>query len=200
MVMSPSSAASDGLLITKVASLGPPLLGTALLNALYTRTATTALASLRAGTPVTLREVQSPCAFCHGDRVGLWREKTLARLEALPSLWLDALSRRGLSPREKPLARLRQAWGASPGLESMVLSKISWSVVGLGRPARGTLVSTVPTVAPRAHDGHAEVVDGCARDHDLLGFNGRRGGARHILGSWALKPARDDGAVTPPIT
>ena len=75
VMTSSSSAASDGLLITKVASLGPPLLGAALLNALYTRMATTALASLRAGAPVTLREPQSPCAFCHGDRAGLWREK-----------------------------------------------------------------------------------------------------------------------------
>ena len=39
--------------------------------------------------------------------------------------------------------------GASPGLESLVLSEnFSEDVVGPGRPARGTLVSTVPTVAP----------------------------------------------------
>ena len=44
----------------------------------------------------------------------------------------------------------RQAWRASPGLEGLVLSKKnSKGVVGPGRPARGTLVSTVPTVAPR---------------------------------------------------
>ena len=36
--------------------------------------------------------------------------------------------------------------GVSPGLESLVLSEnFSDDVVGPGRPARGTLVSTVPT-------------------------------------------------------
>ena len=35
---------------------------------------------------------------------------------------------------------------------------------------------------------------GCAPNHDLLGSNGRPGGARHSLGNWPLKPARDDGA------
>ena len=40
--------------------------------------------------------------------------------------------------------------GASLGLESLVLSKnVSEDIVGPGRPARGTLVSTVPTpIAP----------------------------------------------------
>ena len=55
----------------------------------------------------------------------LGKEENLARLEASPSLWLDALSRRGSSPREKSLSRPRQACGDSPGLESPVLSEIS---------------------------------------------------------------------------
>ena len=70
-VTSPSSAASDGLFITQVASLGPPLLGAALLTALYTRMATTTLSSSRFGASVTLRGTQSPCALCRGDRAGL---------------------------------------------------------------------------------------------------------------------------------
>ena len=62
-VTSPSSAAADGLFITKVASLGAPLLGAVSLTALYMGMATVTLASLRAGAPVTLRRVQSPCAL-----------------------------------------------------------------------------------------------------------------------------------------
>ena len=54
-VTSSGSAASDGLLITKVASLGPPLLGAALLTALYMETATTVLASSRFGVSGTLQ-------------------------------------------------------------------------------------------------------------------------------------------------
>ena len=74
-VTSPSSAAADAPLITKVASLAAPLLGAALLTALYTRMATTALASPRAGAPVTLQRTQSPCALCRGDRAGLARKE-----------------------------------------------------------------------------------------------------------------------------
>ena len=44
-VTSPSSAAADGTLITREASLGAPLLGAALLTALYTETATATLSS-----------------------------------------------------------------------------------------------------------------------------------------------------------
>ena len=65
--------------------------------------------------------------MCALSRRQSWpgEERALAGLEASPSLQLEALSRRGPSPREKSLARLRQAWGASPGLESLVLSEIS---------------------------------------------------------------------------
>ena len=75
MVTSLSSAASEGFLITKVASLGPPLLGAALLTASYTRMATTMLSSSRFGASVTLRGTQSPCALCRGDRAVLGRKK-----------------------------------------------------------------------------------------------------------------------------
>ena len=75
-VMSPLSAASDGLLITEMASLGPPLLGATLLTALYTRMATTTLSSSRFGVSVTLRRTQSPCALCHGDRAGFPEKET----------------------------------------------------------------------------------------------------------------------------
>ena len=60
--------AADGSLITKVAILGAPLLGAALLTPLYIRMATVALPSPRAGAVVTLRRVQSPCALCRGGR------------------------------------------------------------------------------------------------------------------------------------
>ena len=85
-------------------------------------------------------------------------------------------------------------------MESLVLSENRLkNHMGPGRPARGTLVSTVPTVAPGPTMGTPESFDegeasraqqslpgprhvernGCARGHDLLGFNGRRGGTRH---------------------
>ena len=78
---------------------------------------------------------------------------------AKPLAWCP-LEERSLT-KEKTLGEARQAWGASPGLESLVLSKISLkSYVGPGRPARGTLVSTVPTVAPGPTMGTPESEDG----------------------------------------
>ena len=95
------SAAAGGLLITKVASTELPLLGAALLTALYTQTAKTALPSPSAA----LRAAQSPCApVVEADF--LWREKipgeTSPGTESLsgenylaegPDLWRD-LARR----------------------------------------------------------------------------------------------------------
>ena len=75
-VTSSSLAAADGLLITKVATLAAPLLGAALLTALYTRMATTTLSSSRFGASVTLRRTQSPCALCRGDRAGFPKKET----------------------------------------------------------------------------------------------------------------------------
>ena len=138
----------------------------------------------------------------------------------------DALKRRGPSPRVSP-------WRELPGLkslsrlgeplqaESLVLSEnLPENLVGLGRPARGTLVSTVPTVAPGPAMGTPKAVDageasrgqrcltgprhvercGCARGHDLLGFNGQPGGARHVRGNWSIKPGAQTAPVTSPIT
>ena len=66
----------------------------------------------RAGTPVTLRRMQNPCALRQRDRAGLER-KTLARPgEALPSPWRDPLSRE-ISVETSP------GMGASPGLERL---------------------------------------------------------------------------------
>ena len=66
---------------------------------------------------------------------------------AEPSAWCP-LEERSLAEGET-LGEARQAWRASPGLESLVLSNnLLKSVVGPGRPARGTLVSTVPTNMP----------------------------------------------------
>ena len=201
--MSPSSAASDGLLVTKVASLGPPLLGAALLTALYTETATTASVITRWRARDSAADAEPMCALS-GRQSWLGEEKTPTRLEASPSI-LGVMPSRGEVPRQgrKPLARPRKARGASPGLESLVLSEVFRScVVGLGRPAHGTLVPIVPTVAPGPTMGTPETSteakrrgpkrrmpgprhverDSCARDHDLLGFNGRCGGTRHYSG------------------
>ena len=103
---------ADGSLITKVAILGAPLLGAALLTPLYTRMATVALASSRFGASVTLRGAQSPCALCRGDRAGLVRKETPRGWRPRRALRLDALSRGGPSPRVSP-------WRESPGLKSL---------------------------------------------------------------------------------
>ena len=59
------------------------------------------------------------------------------------SLVAPEMPSRGEVPREgKNPREARQAW------RSWSLAKFSRSCVGLGRLARGTLVSTVPTVAP----------------------------------------------------
>ena len=83
------------------------------------------------------------------------------------------------------------------------------SVVGPGGPARGTLVSTVPTVAPGPAMGTLESMDageaswaqrslpgprhvarnGCARLLGHNGANGRSGGARHDRGRKAARGA-----------
>ena len=125
------------------------LLGAALLTPLYIRMATVALLSPRAGAVVTLRRVQSPCALCRGGRASFERKEASRGKKPRRAFRLDALSRRGPSPRVSP-------WRESPGLkslsrlgESLVLSEnLLKNLVGPGRPARGTLVSTVPTVAP----------------------------------------------------
>ena len=107
----------------------PPLLGAALLTALYTRMATAALSSWRAGAPVTLQRAQSPCALCRGDRacfvgkepreagglarpLGLMPRERVSRGGACVRQYLAAFSpvkgpSRGESPREA-----RQAWRA----------------------------------------------------------------------------------------
>ena len=116
--------------------------------------APTALASPRAGTPVTLRRMQSPCALCRGDRAGFPKKET-------PRGWRPRRSF-GLVPSRGEVPRRGKTLGeASPGMESLArlgdprqawrawsLAKISEDVVGPGRPARGTLVSTVPTTPP----------------------------------------------------
>ena len=71
-----------------------------------------------------------PLAWCPLEERSLAKGKTLG--EASPGM--ESLDR---------LGEPRQAWRA------WSLAKISEDVVGPGRPARGTLVSTVPTVAPR---------------------------------------------------
>ena len=74
-----------------------------------------------------------------GEAELAWGGEALARLEASPSPWRDSLLR-GILVETSPGS------GASPGLESLVLSEIfADDVMGPGRPARGTLVSTVPT-------------------------------------------------------
>ena len=150
---SPSSAAADGSLITKVASLGPPLLGASLLTPLYTRMATTTLSSSRFGASVTLRGAQSPCALCRGDRAGLVRKESPRGWRPRRAFWLDALSRRGPSPRVFP-------WRESPGLESLVLSGISEGLCGPWQAGPWYPGFHCADSSPRAHDGHAEVVDG----------------------------------------
>ena len=86
----------------------PPLLGAALLTALYTRTATAARASPRA-------DAQSPCALCRGGRDSFARkEPSRGQGASRGSAWSLAESEaafvmpsRGEAPREgKALARL----------------------------------------------------------------------------------------------
>ena len=111
------------------------------------------------GAAVTMRsrardsaeDAEPMCALSRRQSL-LGGEGIPARLEASLSLLARSLAasvmpsrgevpRRGKNPREA-----HQAWRASPGLESLVLSKISLkSYVGPGRPAHGTLVSTVLT-------------------------------------------------------
>ena len=110
-VTSSSSAAADGLLITKVASLGPSLLGAALLTALYTEMATTTLASPRFVAFVTLRRTQSPCALCHRDRAPLAKEETSR--SGKPRQALGVMPSRGeVSCRGFSLGEALQAWSA----------------------------------------------------------------------------------------
>ena len=144
-VTSSSSAAADGLLITKVASLGPPLLGAALLTALYTRMAMTTLSSSRFGAFVTLRRAQSPCALCRGDRAPLARKKPSRGWR--PRQAFGVVPSRGEVPhqRENPWRDFARHGEPLQAWRAWSLAKFSWSCVGLGRPARGTLVSTVPT-------------------------------------------------------
>ena len=87
---------------------------------------------------------------CRGKNLGKPRGLVLSRI-------LGGVSRRLLV--ERSLVETRQAWGASTSLESLdrlgeprqawrarSLAKIRLkSLMGPGRPARGTLVSTVPT-------------------------------------------------------
>ena len=73
---------------------------------------TTALASSCYGAPVTLREARSPCALCRGDRSRLVGRKSPRGRTPRRAFWLDALSRRGPSPRVFP-------WRESPGLKSL---------------------------------------------------------------------------------
>ena len=70
--------------------------------------------------------------MCALSRRQSWlpEEGNPARLEALPSLWLDALSRRGPSPREKPLARLARLGEPLQAWRAWSLAKISEECCG----------------------------------------------------------------------
>ena len=108
------------------------------------------------GAVVTVRRRARDSAEGAEPMCALSRRQSLLREEgkpreagglAEPLAWCP-LEERSLA-EGKTLGEARQAWRASPGLESLVLSNnLLKSVVGPGRPARGTLVSTVPTVAP----------------------------------------------------
>ena len=105
-----------------MAILGAPLLGAALLTALYMRMATAALPSLRADARVTLQRAQSPCALCRGSRAGfVEKEPREAKFLADPFGLVRSLAEekpsRGL---ERSLAEEKPSRGL-PGLESLVL-------------------------------------------------------------------------------
>ena len=82
------------------------------------------LSSSRFGASETLQGAQSPCVLCRGDRAGLGRKEPSRGL-ASPSPWSDPLSRRGPSPRDKSLARPRQAWEPLQAWRAWSLAKIS---------------------------------------------------------------------------
>ena len=130
-----------------------PLLGAALLTALYTEMATTALASLLLARPV----------LCSGRRAHVravretelaWREETFARPgEASPRPWRDPMS------REIPV-EISPSGGAPPGLERLVLGEFFWRYDGPWQAGPWYPGFHYADSSPRAHDGHAEVADG----------------------------------------
>ena len=103
---------------------------------------------------------------------------------------------------------------ASPDLERLVLSENHRWCSGPWQAGPWYPGFHCADSSPRARDGHAGVADegeasraqqslpglrhversGCAHSHDLLGFNGRRGGARHDRGGRSIKPGRTDRA------
>ena len=113
----------DGLLITRMAIPVAPLLGAALLTAVYTRTATAALSSPRVGAPVTLRRAQSPYALCRGDRA-CFMGKEPREAGGLAEPFGLILAEHPRCPLEgRSLAKRKPSRG-SPGLESLVLREI----------------------------------------------------------------------------
>ena len=126
-VTSPSSAAADGPLITKVASLGAPLLGAALLTALYTRMATTTLSSPLCDSA----EGAEPMCVLSGRQSTFVEEESLTRPRQAQDPLEEKIPRQG----REPLARLRQAqeplqawrdWSLAKFLELVV----SWALAG----------------------------------------------------------------------
>ena len=90
----------------------------------------------------------------------LGEEGTLVRLEASPGLWLGVLSRGDPSPREKSLARLRQAWEPLQAWRAWSLAKFPDELCGPWQAGPWYPGFHCADSSPRAHDGHAEVVDG----------------------------------------
>ena len=172
MVTSPSSAASDGLLITKVASLVVRFAWRCFVDSFIHRNGNDNAAVITLWRVRDSAEGAEPMCALPRRQSWLREEGSLARQKASPSLsaWSleefagdihDAFSRRGPSPREKPLAKkrgtpreARQAWRA-------------WS---LAKPSEGRCGPWqagpwYPGIhcadsSPRAHDGHAEVANG----------------------------------------
>ena len=112
-------------------------------------------------------------------------------LSRIPGGVRDALSRSDPSPRERILgeeknpSRGENPSRSSPGLESLVLSENHpRNLAGPGRPARGTLVSTVPTVAPGPATGTLESLDAGVQSY-------RRGNGQPVstVGSRYILPA-----------
>ena len=118
MVTSPSSAASDGLLITKVASLVVRFAWRCFVDSFIHRNGNDNAVVIMLWCVRDSAEDAEPMCALPRRQSWLPEEGNLARLEASPSLRLGALSRRGPSPREKPSARLArlgeplQAWRA----------------------------------------------------------------------------------------
>ena len=154
------------------------------MTALYMRLATTALASSYAAACATLRKTQSPCASCRGDRACLARKEPPRGWR--PRQAFGLVPSRGEVPRQgknrwRGFARYGeplQAWRA------WSLAKFPDECCGPWQAGPWYPGFHCADSSPRAHDGHAEVVDRgeASRAQKMPAWAATRGARRLRLG------------------